>query len=152
MELAPLLVVLALAVLVVAYIVRPLREGSAREPDARERRLSALRAEQDQTLALLHELDMDYAMGRVEPEDYQLARAVRVGRGADILREIDEITAQAAPPGATLPAAMGTSELEARIAQLRVQAGGFCGNCGSPLALGDRFCSRCGHPAPGAGN
>src|SRR3990170_7072953 len=91
MELAALLVVLGLAVVAAAYIVRPLREGTAREPDERERHLSELRAEQDQTLVLLHELDMDYAMGRVEPEDYQASRAARIRRGAALLREIDEL-------------------------------------------------------------
>jgi len=145
MDLAPLLVVLGLAAVAVAFIARPLIEGGGREPDAVERRLSALRAEQDQTLALLHELDMDYAMGKIEPEDYQAQRAARVGRGAAILREIDEL--QGAPSaGAT---ASADQDLEARVAQLRVRAGGFCGRCGNPLVLEDRFCSRCGQPVPG---
>ncbi len=84
MELAPLLVVLGLAAVTVAYIARPLVEGRSREPDARERRLSALRAEQDQLLDLLHELEMDYAMGKIEPEDFQAQRggACSSGRGS----------------------------------------------------------------------
>ncbi len=148
MELAALLVILGLAIVVAAYIVRPLREGSAREPDARERRLSSLRAEQDQTLSLLHELEMDYAMGKITPEDYQTARAARISRGAALLREIDELSQQA--PVAAVPQVSATSSLdvEVRVAQLRGRAAGFCGNCGSPLVLGDRFCSRCGHPVP----
>ena len=150
MEPAAMLVVLAVAVVAVAYIVRPLRDGSAHEPDARERRLSALRAEQDQTLALLHELEMDYAMGRIEPEDYQAARAARLNRGAAILREIDELSAEAAPAKAAASGVRSDSGLEARVTQLRAMAAGFCGKCGGPLSLGDRFCSRCGHPAPGA--
>ena len=48
MELASLLVVLGMTVVTVAYIARPLAEDRSREPDADERRLSALRAEQDQ--------------------------------------------------------------------------------------------------------
>ena len=149
MELAALLVVLALALVAAAFIGRPLREGSAREPDERERRLSALRAEQDQTLALLDELDMDYTMGRIEPEDYQASRSARISRGAALLREIDELSAEAPLADATRASPAMASDLEARVAQLRARAGGFCSNCGSPLVLGDRFCSRCGHPAPG---
>ena len=150
MELAALLVVLGLAIVAAAYIVRPLREGSAREPDAGERRLSALRAEQDQTLSLLHELDMDYAMGKITPEDYQAARTERMNRGAALLREIDELS-QVAPAAATPPVSVAPPlDVEARVAQLRGRAGGFCANCGSPLVLGDRFCPRCGHPVPGA--
>ena len=148
MELAPLLVVLGLAAVTVAYIARPLVEGRSREPDARERRLSTLRAEQDQLLDLLHELDMDYAMGKVEAEDYQAQRAARVHQGAALLRELDELRA-AAP--AVAPAVLTDDSLEARVAQLRTRAGGFCGRCGNPLVLEDRFCSRCGQPAAGAG-
>ncbi len=151
MELAALLVTLALAVVVTAYIVRPLREGSAREPDARERRLSALRAEQDQTLSLLHELEMDYAMGKITPEDYQAARADRMTRGAALLREIDELSEVAPAPAAPQVSAPSSPDIEVRVAQLRAQAAGFCANCGGPLVLGDRFCSRCGHPVQGAG-
>src|SRR3990172_5279669 len=91
MELAPLLVVLGLAAVTVAYIARPLVEGRSREPDVRERRLSALRAEQDQLLDLLHELEMDYAMGKIEPDDFQAQRAARVHQGAALLRELDEL-------------------------------------------------------------
>lgn len=149
MELAALLVILALALVAAAFIGRPLREGSAREPDERERRLSALRAEQDQTLALLDELDMDYAMGRVEPEDYQASRAARIRRGAALLREIDELSAEAPPADVARGSPAMASDLEARVARLRAQAGGFCGNCGSPLVVGDLFCARCGHRVPG---
>ena len=148
MEPAALLVILGLAIVATAYIVRPLREGSAREPDARERRLSALRAEQDQTLSLLHELDMDYVMGKVTPEDYQVARAARMSRGAALLREIDELSEVAPGTAAPQVSVAMPLDIEARVAQLRAHAAGFCGNCGSPLALGDRFCSRCGHPVP----
>jgi hypothetical protein len=147
MELAPLLVVLGLAAVTVAYIARPLVEGRSREPDARERRLSALRAEQDQLLDLLHELDMDFAMGKVEPDDYQSQRAARVSHGAALLRELDEL--RAASP-AVMAAAFHDDDLEARVAQLRIRAGGFCVSCGHPLVLEDRFCSRCGQPVAGA--
>jgi hypothetical protein len=149
MELAPLLVVLGLAAVAVAYIARPLVEGRSREPDASERRLSTLRAEQDQTLDLLHEIDMDYAMGKIEPADYQAQRAARVSQGAALLREIDELRA-AAPAFAAASSASKDGDLEARVAQLRKRAAGFCGNCRNPLVLEDRFCSRCGQPVPGA--
>jgi hypothetical protein len=149
MELAPLLVVLGLVAVTVAYIARPLVEGRSREPDARERRLSALRAEQDQLLDLLHELDMDFAMGKVEPEDYQSQRAARVSQGAALLRELDEL--RSAAPTAAPAAGLKDDDLEARLAQLRTRAGGFCGRCGNPLVLEDRFCSRCGQPVPGVG-
>ena len=150
MDLAPLLVILGLVVVALAFIARPLVEGRSREPDARERRLSALRAEQDQTLALIHELDMDYAMGKIEPADYQAQRSERVSQGAALLREIDELQA-AASLGATSPPSAKDDDLEARIARLRIQAAGFCSRCGNPLVVDDHFCSRCGQPVAGAG-
>jgi hypothetical protein len=124
-------------------------EGRSREPDADERRLSALRAEQDQLLDLLHELDMDYAMGKVEPEDYQAQRSARVSQGAALLREIDEL--RTVTPDAAATALPPDADMEARVAQLRTRAGGFCVRCGNPLVLEDRFCSRCGQPVAGAG-
>jgi hypothetical protein len=148
MDLAPLLVILGLVVVTLAFIARPLVEGRSREPDARERRLSALRAEQDQTLALIHELDMDYAMGKIEPADYQAQRSARVGQGAALLREIDELQA-AAPLGAASPPSEKDDDLEAQIARLRRQAAGFCSRCGNPLVVDDHFCSRCGQPVAG---
>jgi hypothetical protein len=149
-ELAPLLVVLGLAVVVLAFIARPLVEGRAHEPDARERRLSTLRADQDQTLALIHELDMDFAMGKIEPADYQVQRASRLSHGATLMREIEELeeSAQQAPSVAQPPA---KADLEEHVARLRTEAGGFCSRCGRPLVVQDRFCSRCGHPVAGAG-
>jgi len=153
MDLAALLVVLGMAILTVAYVGRPLIEGSHREPGARERRLSSLRAEYDQALSLLHELEMDFAMGKIEEADYLEQRATRLARGAAVLREIDELAAAAAQAGESLvpPSAPADGDLEARVAQLRERAGGFCGRCGQLLLLGDRFCSRCGHPVPGPG-
>lgn len=149
MDLAAVLVVFGLALLSAAFITRPLVERRAREPAEVERRLSALRAEQDQVLALLQELDMDYAMGKIEPADYQAERAERLRRGAGLLRQIDDLSGA----GATVeePARpVGDPDLEARVARLRAQAAGFCGQCGAPLTRDDRFCSRCGHPAPEA--
>lgn len=146
MEWAALLLVAGMAVLAVAFIARPLIEGRAREPGEADRRLSALYAERDQTLSLLQELDMDYAMGKITPEDYQAQRGEHVRRGADLLREIDVLEPTAAVSG--VPAT--SSDLEGRIAQLRERAAGFCARCGNPIVLDDRFCSTCGHPTGGA--
>lgn len=149
MDPAPLLVVVGLAVVTVAFIARPLVDGRSREPDARERRLSALRAEQDQTLALLHELDMDFAMGKIEPADYQAQRAALLRQGGEQLRAIDELQGPLPEPIVPRAAIAADGELEARIAQLRKQAAGFCSRCGNPLVIEDRFCARCGQPVPG---
>jgi hypothetical protein len=143
MDWTALVLVAGMAVVAIAYIVRPLIVGQAYEPGARERRLSTLYAERDQTLSLIRELDVDYTLGKILPEDYQAQRAEYVRRGADLLRSIDELAPTAVAGGAETP---GTTDIEARIAQLRARAAGFCSQCGNPLVLGDRFCSSCGKP------
>ncbi|HSR47385.1 MAG TPA: zinc ribbon domain-containing protein [Anaerolineales bacterium] len=145
MDWMALLLVAGMAVLAAAYIARPLIVGEAHEPGARERRLSTLYAERDQVLSLISELDVDYTLGKILPEDYQAQRAEYVRRGADLLRSIDELAPTAE---AGLRAGSDQDSLEARIAQLRARAAGFCAKCGNPLVLGDRFCSSCGQPVP----
>lgn len=146
MDWMALLLVAGMAVLAAAYIARPLIVGQAHEPGARERRLSTLYAERDQILSLIRELDVDYTLGKIVPEDYQAQRAAYVRRGADLLRAIDELEPMAAPGSA---AAGDTTDVEARIARLRARAAGFCVKCGNPLVVGDRFCSSCGQPVSG---
>jgi NADH pyrophosphatase NudC (nudix superfamily) len=143
---APLLVALGLAVVTVAFIARPLVDGRGREPDARERRLSSLRAEHDKTLSLLHELEMDHAMGKFEEADFQAQRAALVGQGGEQLRAIDELQGQPTASAAERRGSKSDDGLEARVAELRRRAAGFCSRCGNPLVVEDRFCSRCGQP------
>ena len=174
MDLAAGLVVLAMLILTAAFVARPLVEGGGRAVAESERRLSSLYAERDQILGLLQELEMDFTMGKILPDDYQEQRAERVIRGAEVLKEIDSLVAgssglgtQAADrearleaevarlrregPAASDPDATLETRLESKVAGLRrkMQEGaGFCGQCGQSLVAGDRFCSHCGTPVP----
>jgi len=169
MDLATVLVLAAMLILTAAFIARPLAAGEGQAVGESERRLSALAAKQDQILAFLSELDADFAMGKILPEDHQQQRSEWLTRGAGVLKEIDELRAVPERPAleahleeevARLRAGLGgerTSDLEARleseVAHLRGRLGstsGFCGNCGRPLVSGDRFCSHCGTPVPEA--
>ncbi len=144
MDLGSLLIVAAIAVLAIAFVVRPLASGGQPAMSEEERRDSALQAAHDQVLAALVEMDADYAMGKIEAEDYRRDRAVLLARGAQVLREIDQARPTASPDGRDEEA-----EVEARVARLRadrVPGDAFCGQCGSRLQAGDRFCIRCGTP------
>ena len=143
MEIGGLLISLAILVLVVAFVARPLIERQAQPVSEADRELSALQAERDRILLLLQDLEMDQAMGKVAAEDYAAQRAPLVARGAEVLRQIDE--RQPAVPGRR-----GVDDdLEREIARRRMSAaGGFCGQCGTALHAGDRFCIRCGAPVP----
>jgi hypothetical protein len=123
----------------------------------------------------LGELDMDFTMGKILPEDYQGQRAEWLSRGAAVLKEIDGLRM---PPVGRGPSSDLEARLEQRVASLRQTpvapgadpqlearlerevarlrdtleaSSGFCGHCGSPLVAGDRFCSRCGAAVPVAG-
>jgi hypothetical protein len=89
---------LALAVVVVLFIGQPFLKKTQNqlndsEPAVQERehRVSTLLAERDRILNALQELDFDYALGKVPPEDYPQQRAILLKAGADVLRELDEI-------------------------------------------------------------
>jgi hypothetical protein len=152
MDLASVLVVLAMLVLAAAFVSRPLTRDEGRPVDEAERRLSALYAEHDQILSLLYELDADYAMGKILPEDHRRQRAERMVRGSEVLREIDSLGGKQA--GAASVEADLEAQLEREVGRIRQTLGsavGYCGQCGHALTAGDRFCARCGTPAPVAG-
>jgi hypothetical protein len=154
MDPASVLVVVAMFLLAAAFISRPLAREEGRPIEEGERRLSALYAEQDQILALLYELDTDFAMGKILPEDYQRQRAERLTRGADVLKEIDQLAARPPASGDGREADL-EARLEKEVARIRQTLGpsaGYCGECGSPLAGSDKYCPRCGTPVPLAGS
>ncbi|HET7011422.1 MAG TPA: zinc ribbon domain-containing protein [Anaerolineales bacterium] len=152
MDVATVLVIAAMVILAAAFVTRPLARDEGRAVNEDERDLSALYAEQDQVLSLLYDLDTDYAMGKILPEDYERQRAEQVTRGAEVLKEIDRLATRR-PPGSP-PEDMLETRLETEVARIRerlVTSAGYCGNCGNALTAGDRFCARCGSPVPAAG-
>lgn len=153
MDLGSLLVILAVFAVAAAFIARPLVEGYGSELGPEERRISALKAERDQVLDSILEAEMDQAMGKLSPEDFQIQRGLLVGRGAQLLRELAELQGSDGKPGGDSgkPPAFTSAverELEAEVKRLRQKAGpagdGFCGQCGKPVLAGDLFCSHCG--------
>jgi hypothetical protein len=148
MDLGSLFVILAMAVLAAAFIARPLFEGGALPPAASGTGLSAKRAELDRVLGLIQDLEMDFAMAKVPPEDYKTMRPELVRRGADLMRELDR--GEENGHGPVEGAQDLETEIEAEVARLRggssTAPAGFCGRCGHAVLSGDRFCVRCGAP------
>jgi hypothetical protein len=138
MELGAILVVLAVLALVTLILARPLTAQTAVEVTPAERRLSALRAEQDRLLGLIQDLDADHLMRKISVEEHAAQRPPLVQRAAEVLREIDGIS-PVAPAGDALD-----DEIEAAVRRLRGLTDAGCPACGAPLQPGDRFCSRCG--------
>jgi hypothetical protein len=98
MEIGSLLLILALFIAVGWYVARPLFDRKATIvstlPDQQDHEVSALMAERDRILDALHELDFDYALGKIPENDFPVQRAILLQRGAEALRRIDELTQQ----------------------------------------------------------
>jgi hypothetical protein len=122
MDLGALLLILAVAVLVGIFISRPFgsRRASA-EPLIRpateeiDIHRSSLLAERDRILTALQDLEFDNTLGKIPAEDYPVQRTELLKAGADILRELDEISGVAA-------AASAEARLEAAVAARRADA------------------------------
>ena len=149
MDLGSVLIMIGLTLLVVAFLARPVFERRASMVTRQEHQLSALQAERDKILTMIREIEMDHAMGKIRPEDFQMQRAALVARGSSVLREMD---AQAVAPAAEPAEGELDAAIEAAIAARRSKppagTAGFCTRCGQGLQAGDRFCARCGAPAP----
>jgi len=160
MELAALFLLLAVALLVGLYVTIPFF-SRVRAVRGVNQAASTLMAERDRVLAALQELDFDRTLGKVSEEEYPVQREALLKRGADILRQLDELqTAKAAVEPARKPApkpetkmavsaSASDDDLEdliaARRAARKEKTGGFCPQCGTPVLLSDRFCPKCGH-------
>jgi hypothetical protein len=173
MDLGSILLILALIILVGAFVSRPLFENRSSVVSKEEQSYSALLAEKDRILNALQEIDFDFSSGKVPEDDYSAQRTLLMQKGVDVLRLLDnfetELSAQndgdrleAAVVGhrnsrLPLPAVIAENggngtpqddELEVLIANRRrgrqEKAAGFCPTCGQPVQKSDRFCAKCG--------
>jgi CHASE3 domain sensor protein len=153
MDIGSIFIIVAIAIITLAYISKPLVEKRGYVVTDSDRRLSTLQAQRDQILTVLQELEMDHAMGKVEGGDYQSQRAAMVSRGAAVLKELDLLAGEAQPTAIDSDRREITSQqledhIEAAISQMRGKAGeiesNFCSQCGTELVSGDHFCSHCG--------
>ncbi|HEY70428.1 MAG TPA: zinc ribbon domain-containing protein [Anaerolineae bacterium] len=147
MDLATLLVLLAILVPVVAYLVFPLWERQETRMSDDEHRLVSLEIEQERLFSALAELDMDYSMGKLVRQDYEAERATKLARGAAVLRQIDALRSVQSERIDQRKAR--EEELETRIARLRkpgTPSRKDCPTCGREITVEDRFCRHCGTP------
>jgi hypothetical protein len=169
MDIGSIFVILALLLLVAAFVSRPLFERSAVSVSQEEQEHSTLLAERDRLISALQELDFDHDLGKIPEEVYMPQRTALVQRGADVLRQLDahkeqssleryldaELEgviaarrAESSPRAATPTDDHQDDEIETLIAMRRrsrqEKAGGFCPHCGGPVQKSDRFCPKCG--------
>ena len=149
MDVGSILIGLALAILVGAFIARPITERSFRVMRVSDRELSSMQAEQDRILSLIEELEMDHAIGKILDDDYQAQRTWLMQQGAENLKRIDALLVRSTPHESDRPMNRSLEEeLEASVKQLRAgkqqEGQRFCGSCGARIVPGDRFCVECG--------
>lgn len=172
MEIAAILLTLGVIILVGLYLYAPLLERQTGLATAEEHELSSLLAERDRVVNSLQELDFDFKLGKIPEGDYPAQRAALLQKGADLLRNIDTLTAALSPNGgkgnqdqdteARLEKAVaarradgsakGTApsddDIESLIAARRRgrrnKSAGFCPKCGKPVMTTDKFCPSCG--------
>lgn len=145
MDLGSILIGMSLAIVVAAYIVKPLIQHEGHLVTEVDRHLSELQAERDRVLSRIQELDMDFTMGKLLEADYHFLRDELVLRGAQVLKELE---AEAGTDIADSQVARLEDEIEASVANIRTkgdpEAIEFCTSCGERLQPGDRFCTHCG--------
>ncbi len=167
MEISSILLILAVFVMVGAYLYLPFMAKSRRVRAGESHEISALKAERDRVINALQELDFDFNLGKIPEGEYPDQRAALLQKGADILRRLDElapvassaVNAEARIEKATAAGRAdsdskpvireaGDDDLEAMIAARRrnqkSKSAGFCPKCGKAVLASDKFCPACG--------
>ncbi len=165
MDIGALLILLAILLLMMAYLVQPFLTPRRRRVTMEEKRYSSLMAEYERVLGALQELDFDHRLGKIPEEEYPLLRAELLKKGTALLQELEalreriseaeaerrlEATLEERHAQRTQESSAGLSdeELERLLARRRAarkgKGEGFCPACGHPFMEGDRFCSSCG--------
>ena len=128
MELGSIFLILALLVVVIVFISRPLFEEETQVQrsslSSKEHASSSLMAERDQVLDAIQELDFDYALGKIPESDYPLQRKMLLDRGVETLRTLDALSEQTAS-GETDFSKDIDAALEAAIYARRAQSQGI---------------------------
>jgi hypothetical protein len=128
MELGSIFLILALLVVVIVFISRPLFEEKTQvnrsSISSEEHDASSLMAERDQILDAIQELDFDYALGKIPESDYPQQRKMLLDRGVETLRNLDSISEHPASGETGLSKDIDAA-LEAAIHARRAQSQGM---------------------------
>ncbi|MBG7609515.1 MAG: zinc ribbon domain-containing protein [Anaerolineae bacterium] len=158
MDIGSIFLILAMMILVVLYISRPIIEGKAVQISVEEHDVSMLLAERDRVVNAINELEFDNILGKVPEDDYPSRRMALKQYGAKIMQQLDEISPEsvagslietdAPQKGSSNKLPHMDDDLEILIAARRrarqEKTGGFCPQCGQTVQHSDRFCPKCG--------
>jgi hypothetical protein len=140
-----ILVGLLLLAAVLAALAYPLFRARPRAIANSGGALGELQAQRDGLYATLHDLDLDFELGKLNGSDYQARREKYLGRASAVLQQLDHASAPASQDLSS------SDEIEREVEALRGLAGEAtgetafaCPNCGRVYNQDDRFCGRCG--------
>jgi hypothetical protein len=158
MEPVAIFLLLIVLICIVLYVSRPFLERRRGQAVENNPELSSLLAERERLLTALQELDFDQSLGKIPVEDYPTQRSALLQKGAEVLRQLDNLTYATAMQSSgkssdskSHPASrLSDDDLEDILAKRRYarkdKAAGFCPNCGKPILQSDVFCTSCGKP------
>ena len=97
MEITAVFFVLAVLILVGIYLYAPFMSPKRRVTRKESHEVSSLMAERDRVINSLQELDFDFSLGKIPAEDYPEQRSELLQKGAQILKELDELAPRPSP-------------------------------------------------------
>ena len=144
MDLASLMLALALFLIVAAFVLRPVLQPAAPE-DTTNPNTNFLWTRRTSVLNALANLDFDHATGKIDRLDYESERNQLVADGVAILKQLDAA-------GLTTPAIVDNldARIEETVTHIRkpestpAVAYQFCSQCGAVTQPNDDFCAQCG--------
>ncbi|MFQ5904102.1 MAG: zinc ribbon domain-containing protein [Candidatus Binatia bacterium] len=123
-------------------------EANRKEQSEKERLFLALGRKKEETYRAIKELDLDYQMGKLSPEDHQVLSRRYKEVALELLNEMDEEQENDREV---------EEEVEREILSVRRKAlttrrssspsapnVNFCPQCGNQVKKGDNFCTQCG--------
>ena len=137
MPIGSILLGLALAILVLPFVISPLTKSNRRKQEFQaERDRSAPELAKQDALIALRDLDFDFRTGKIAEEDYTPLRQRLVAEAAQAL--------QAA--GAPQPDWDAEIEVAVRAVRARRRSSETltCFHCQASVAVGSKFCPQCG--------
>ena len=145
MEIASILLGLALFIVVGLFVAKPfLTESAPKRPLSPRQQLLARK---ETLMNDLRELDFDHDTNKIPDDVYAFQREALVKETAVVLKQLDS------------PKDMQAVDDDIEAAIARAKSGKaddgketavsgkktFCSNCGKPLDSNDKFCTKCGH-------
>ncbi len=97
--------------------------------------------QRDATYAAIKDLEFDHTMGKLSDADYKMMRAKYETKAVVLLQELDNLGASQKASGRI---ARTDDSIEREVGELRRNASSACPKCGTPHAVGDVFCAKCG--------